>query len=32
MDQADFPIIKIRRRKWVNRDDFFDWLDNQKQF
>lgn len=28
MDQKDFPLIKIRRSKRVNRDDFFNWLDN----
>lgn len=32
MKQTDFPKVKIRRRKWVKRGDFFDWLDNQKEF
>ncbi|PKR85054.1 helix-turn-helix domain-containing protein [Heyndrickxia camelliae] len=29
MDQKDFPLIRIRRSKRVNRDDFFTWLDKQ---
>ncbi|MBS4173515.1 helix-turn-helix domain-containing protein [Bacillus sp. FJAT-49736] len=31
MDQKDFPLIKIRRSKRVNREDFFGWLDKQKK-
>jgi excisionase family DNA binding protein len=29
MDTPSFPLIKIRRSKRVNRDDFFNWLDQQ---
>jgi excisionase family DNA binding protein len=30
MDTPGFPLIKIRRSKRVNRDDFFNWLDQGK--
>jgi excisionase family DNA binding protein len=30
MDAQDFPLIRIRRSKRVNRDDFFNWLDSKK--
>jgi predicted DNA-binding transcriptional regulator AlpA len=30
MDTTDFPLIKIRRSKRVNREDFFNWLDKKK--
>lgn len=29
MDEKDFPLIRIRRTKRVNRDDFFNWLDQR---
>lgn len=31
MDRTDFPLIKIRRSKRVNRDDFFEWLETNKK-
>lgn len=31
MDQKDFPLIRIRRSKRVNREDFFSWIDKQKK-
>lgn len=31
MDGKDFPLIKIRRSKRVNREDFFNWLETRKQ-
>lgn len=30
MDDKDFPLIKVRRSKRVNRDDFFNWLEQKK--
>lgn len=30
MDSKDFPLIRIRRSKRVNRDDFFNWLEQKK--
>ncbi len=30
MDGSDFPLIKIRRSKRVNREDFFNWLEKKK--
>ncbi|MFT8319297.1 MAG: helix-turn-helix domain-containing protein [Bacillus sp. (in: firmicutes)] len=30
MDEKDFPLIRVRRTKRVNRDDFFKWLDKKK--
>lgn len=30
MDTTGFPLIKIRRSKRVNREDFFIWLDKKK--
>lgn len=30
MDTPDFPLIKIRRTKRVNREDFFNWLEQKK--
>lgn len=30
MDESDFPLIRIRRSKRVNREDFFNWLDERK--
>lgn len=30
MDTTGFPLIKIRRSKRVNREDFFNWLDKKK--
>lgn len=30
MDTTGFPLIKIRRSKRVNRDDFFNWLEQKK--
>jgi excisionase family DNA binding protein len=29
MDQKDFPTVKIGRLKRVNRDSFFEWIDQQ---
>ncbi len=26
MNREDFPVIQIGRRKYVNRDGFFEWL------
>lgn len=31
MDTPKFPLIKIRRSKRVNRDDFFAWLEGNKK-
>lgn len=30
MDTPDFPLIRIRRSKRVNREDFFTWLEEKK--
>ncbi|WP_129692473.1 excisionase family DNA-binding protein [Gottfriedia acidiceleris] len=30
MERTDFPLIRIGRLKRVNRDQFFNWLNNQK--
>lgn len=30
MDETGFPLIRIRRSKYVNREDFFGWLDQRK--
>lgn len=30
MDESDFPLIRIRRSKKVNREDFFQWLEGRK--
>ncbi|MGG4267393.1 helix-turn-helix domain-containing protein [Peribacillus simplex] len=30
MDEKGFPLIRIRRSKYVNREDFFNWLENKK--
>lgn len=30
MDSEGFPLIRLRRYKKVNRDDFFEWLDKKK--
>lgn len=30
MDETDFPLIRVRRTKRVNRDDFFQWLEIKK--
>jgi excisionase family DNA binding protein len=30
MEEKGFPLIRVRRYKRVNRDDFFDWLNNRK--
>lgn len=30
MDAPDFPLIRIRRSKRVNREDFFSWLEQRK--
>lgn len=30
MDMVGFPLIKVRRSKYVNRDDFFNWLEQRK--
>ena len=30
MDGSDFPLIKIRRSKRVNIEDFFNWLEKKK--
>ncbi|MEE6450501.1 helix-turn-helix domain-containing protein [Gottfriedia acidiceleris] len=30
MQISDFPKIKIGKRVLVNRDSFFQWLENQK--
>lgn len=29
MDTPSFPLIRIRRSKRVNRDEFFDWIEHQ---
>ncbi|MBN6887035.1 methanogenic corrinoid protein MtbC1 [Cytobacillus horneckiae] len=31
MDQEGFPCIKIGKLKRVNRDKFFEWLDEQSK-
>ncbi|GIN38422.1 helix-turn-helix domain-containing protein [Bacillus sp. Gen3] len=31
MDQKGFPLIRVRRSKLVNRDEFFQWLEKQKE-
>jgi excisionase family DNA binding protein len=30
METKDFPLIRIRRSKRVNREDFFNWLEQKK--
>lgn len=30
MEENDFPTIQIGRSKYVNRDDFFEWLEQKK--
>lgn len=30
MDMPGFPLIRIRRSKRANREDFFHWLDKKK--
>lgn len=30
MDSPEFPLIRIRRSKRVNREDFFNWLEQKK--
>lgn len=30
MDMPTFPLIRIRRSKRVNREDFFAWLEQNK--
>jgi excisionase family DNA binding protein len=30
MEAKDFPLIRIRRSKRVNREDFFNWLEQKK--
>ena len=30
MDESDFPLIRVRRSKKVNREDFFQWLENRR--
>lgn len=29
LNRKDFPVVEIGGRKFVNRDKFFQWLDNQ---
>lgn len=29
MDDTSFPLLKLGRCKRVNRDDFFNWLEQQ---
>lgn len=29
LNRADVPVITIGGRKFINRDKFFQWLDNQ---
>jgi hypothetical protein len=29
MDQQGFPVVRIGRLKKVNRDAFFNWIDQQ---
>ncbi|MED4399843.1 helix-turn-helix domain-containing protein [Metabacillus fastidiosus] len=31
MEEKDFPLIRVRRYKRVNRDDFFKWLEEKKE-
>lgn len=31
MERKDFPLIRIRRLKRVNRDSFFEWLNQHKE-
>lgn len=31
MDAPNFPLIKYRRFKRVNKDDFFTWLEGNKK-
>lgn len=31
MDKEEFPCIKIGKLKRVNRDKFFEWLDEQSK-
>lgn len=31
MDETGFPLIRIRRSKYVNREDFFNWLERKKE-
>lgn len=30
LNRTDVPVIQIRKRKLVNRDDFFAWLKTQR--
>lgn len=29
MERKDFPMVRIGRLKRVNRDSFFEWIENQ---
>lgn len=31
MEQQGFPLVRIGRLKRVQREDFFNWLDQQKE-
>lgn len=31
MDEQGFPLIRVRRSKYVNREEFFSWLEAKKQ-
>lgn len=30
LNRNDVPVVKIGSRKFIQRDKFFDWLDNKK--
>lgn len=31
LDRDDVPVVKIGSRKFIQRDKFFDWLDNREK-
>lgn len=31
MEEKGFPLIRVNRNKYVNRDDFFNWLESKKE-
>jgi excisionase family DNA binding protein len=31
MEEKGFPLIRIRRYKRANREDFFEWLNDRKK-
>ncbi len=31
LNRSDVPVVAIGGRKFINRDKFFEWIDNQTQ-